>query len=116
MGRFTSLRYCLLVGGQSMESQFEVLVSNPDVIVATPGRLLHQLMQARHSMDPMRLHSHMLWFYEYRLTFLLACVLTLYCCRCGCFAAAALVRCVALLARACACACACAGQVHAQNG
>ena len=37
LGRFTSLRTAILVGGDSMEAQFAELTTNPDVIVATPG-------------------------------------------------------------------------------
>ncbi|KAF8313459.1 DEAD-domain-containing protein [Clavulina sp. PMI_390] len=36
-----ALRWGLIVGGESMDEQFEVITSNPDVIIATPGRLLH---------------------------------------------------------------------------
>jgi len=32
-------------GGESMERQFEMLASHPDVIVATPGRLAHHLSE-----------------------------------------------------------------------
>jgi len=32
-------------GGESMEKQFELLASHPDVIVATPGRLAHHLSE-----------------------------------------------------------------------
>lgn len=32
-------------GGESMEKQFEILSSHPDVIVATPGRLAHHLSE-----------------------------------------------------------------------
>lgn len=43
--RFTDLRVCVLVGGSSMDDQFRSLADNPDIIVATPGRLMHQLVE-----------------------------------------------------------------------
>lgn len=39
--KFTDLRCCMLVGGDSMEEQFAAIANNPDIIVATPGRLMH---------------------------------------------------------------------------
>lgn len=45
LGRFTSLRSCLLVGGDSMQEQFEQLANNPDIIIATPGRLIHHITE-----------------------------------------------------------------------
>lgn len=43
--KFTDLRYALVLGGHSYEGQFEVLASNPDIIVATPGRLMQLLVE-----------------------------------------------------------------------
>ncbi|KGN66771.1 putative DEAD-box ATP-dependent RNA helicase 29 [Cucumis sativus] len=45
LGKFTDLRISLLVGGDSMETQFEELAQSPDVIIATPGRLMHHLAE-----------------------------------------------------------------------
>ncbi|XP_020595937.1 DEAD-box ATP-dependent RNA helicase 29, partial [Phalaenopsis equestris] len=45
LGRYTDLRTCLLVGGDSMENQFETLTQSPDIIIATPGRLMHHLSE-----------------------------------------------------------------------
>ena len=47
MGHFLDVRCCCLVGGEALEQQFEALAANPDILVATPGRLLHHLSEAR---------------------------------------------------------------------
>ncbi|CAB3364540.1 Hypothetical predicted protein [Cloeon dipterum] len=41
IGKFTGLKCCLISGGDNMESQFEAIHGNPDIIVATPGRFVH---------------------------------------------------------------------------
>lgn len=38
---FTDLKCETILGGDSMENQFGKIHSNPDIIIATPGRLLH---------------------------------------------------------------------------
>lgn len=45
LAKFTTLKISLIVGGEGMEAQFEMIASNPDVIIATPGRLMHQLQE-----------------------------------------------------------------------
>lgn len=45
LARFTSLKISLIVGGEGMEHQFETIAANPDVLVATPGRLMHHLQE-----------------------------------------------------------------------
>jgi ATP-dependent RNA helicase DDX54/DBP10 len=43
LSKFTDLRAIVIVGGDSMEAQFDDLATNPDLMVATPGRLLHHV-------------------------------------------------------------------------
>jgi len=45
LGRYTDLRVAALVGGDALDAQFAELASNPDILVATPGRLLHMLSE-----------------------------------------------------------------------
>jgi len=40
-----NLKACLLVGGEPFENQFAAIATNPDAIIATPGRLLQILDQ-----------------------------------------------------------------------
>ncbi|TNN81186.1 ATP-dependent RNA helicase DDX54 [Liparis tanakae] len=41
LGRFTGLRIALILGGDRMDDQFAALHENPDIIIGTPGRLMH---------------------------------------------------------------------------
>lgn len=41
LGKFLDLKTILVLGGDSMDSQFTAIHAFPDVIVATPGRFLH---------------------------------------------------------------------------
>lgn len=41
LGRRTNLKCTSITGGMSLDQQFAALATNPDIVVATPGRLLH---------------------------------------------------------------------------
>lgn len=45
LGRFTGLKAAVVLGGDRLEDQFAALHGNPDIIVATPGRFLHVMME-----------------------------------------------------------------------
>lgn len=45
IAKFTDLRIIAIVGGDPIEAQFEALASRPDIIIATPGRLMHHLRE-----------------------------------------------------------------------
>lgn len=47
LGRSMNLRTAVLVGGDAIEAQFGELAANPDLIVATPGRLVHMLLEIK---------------------------------------------------------------------
>lgn len=42
----TDIKCCAFVGGDNMDDQFSTLASNPDVIIATPGRLMHLIIES----------------------------------------------------------------------
>lgn len=41
LGKFMDLKTILVLGGDSMDSQFSAIHTCPDIVVATPGRFLH---------------------------------------------------------------------------
>ncbi|KAK3242203.1 DEAD-box ATP-dependent RNA helicase [Cymbomonas tetramitiformis] len=57
LSKYTNLRLAVLVGGESMEGQFEQLATNPDILVATPGRLMHHLSEVRSDAPSSACHS-----------------------------------------------------------
>uniref|UniRef100_A0A8D2ZNZ5 RNA helicase n=1 Tax=Scophthalmus maximus TaxID=52904 RepID=A0A8D2ZNZ5_SCOMX len=52
LGRFTGLKTALILGGDRMEDQFAALHENPDIIIGTPGRLMHVVREMN-----LKLHS-----------------------------------------------------------
>ncbi|CAG2103137.1 unnamed protein product [Medioppia subpectinata] len=45
LARFTDLKSICILGGDAMEKQFAAIHENPDIMIATPGRLLHVVME-----------------------------------------------------------------------
>ncbi|XP_061603354.1 ATP-dependent RNA helicase DDX54 isoform X1 [Phyllopteryx taeniolatus] len=45
LGMFTKLKMTLILGGDSLEDQFAALHENPDIIIGTPGRLMHIIQE-----------------------------------------------------------------------
>ncbi|KAI3633342.1 hypothetical protein MIR68_008289 [Amoeboaphelidium protococcarum] len=45
IAKFTDLRVVNIVGGDSLDDQFAMIATNPDVICATPGRLVHLMVE-----------------------------------------------------------------------
>ncbi|XP_062999970.1 ATP-dependent RNA helicase DDX54 [Elgaria multicarinata webbii] len=53
LGRFTGLKTALILGGDKMEDQFAALHENPDIIIATPGRLMHVAVEMKLKLQSM---------------------------------------------------------------
>lgn len=54
LGKFMDLKVALVLGGDSINSQFSAIHSNPDVIVATPGRFLHLCVEMNLKLSSVR--------------------------------------------------------------
>ncbi|CAB1429228.1 unnamed protein product [Pleuronectes platessa] len=52
LGKFTGLKTALILGGDRMDDQFAALHENPDIIIGTPGRLMHVITEMN-----LKLHS-----------------------------------------------------------
>lgn len=51
LGKHCNLKSIMLIGGQALSTQFELLANIPDIIVATPGRLVHHLIEVQFSLQ-----------------------------------------------------------------
>ncbi|KAF2238968.1 DEAD-domain-containing protein [Viridothelium virens] len=54
LGRGTNLRTILVVGGESIEEQFASMATNPDIVIAAPGRFLHLQIEMRLDLSSIR--------------------------------------------------------------
>jgi len=51
LSKFTDLRIALLTGGEGLKKEFEKLADNPDIVIATPGRLMHMVSELNFSLS-----------------------------------------------------------------
>lgn len=49
--KFTNLVSKLIIGGESISRDFETITSSPDMLVATPGRLAHVLVEMKQKLN-----------------------------------------------------------------
>lgn len=49
--KYTNLVSKLIIGGESIGRDFETITSSPDILVATPGRLAHVLVEMKRKLD-----------------------------------------------------------------
>lgn len=54
LGKGTDLRSILLVGGDSLEEQFSAMASNPDIVIAAPGRFVHLMVEMNLDLSSMQ--------------------------------------------------------------
>lgn len=48
--RGTDLRYSIIIGGHDYDAQFDSLSTNPDIVIATPGRVMEILQETQFSL------------------------------------------------------------------
>lgn len=49
--KYTNLTSKLIIGGESISRDFETITSRPDILIATPGRLAHVLVEMKQKLD-----------------------------------------------------------------
>jgi ATP-dependent RNA helicase DDX54/DBP10 len=45
LGKYTDLKAAVILGGDKIEDQFNIIHENPDIIIATPGRFMHIILE-----------------------------------------------------------------------
>ncbi|ODN02763.1 ATP-dependent RNA helicase DDX54 [Orchesella cincta] len=51
IGKFIDFKVVSILGGESMESQFQIMHDKPDIVVATPGRFMHLCVEMELKLD-----------------------------------------------------------------
>lgn len=51
IGKFLEFRVVSILGGESMDSQFQSMHDKPDIVVATPGRFMHLCVEMELKLD-----------------------------------------------------------------
>lgn len=54
LAKGTDLKCILLVGGDSLEEQFAAMSSNPDIVIAAPGRFVHLMVEMNLDLSSMQ--------------------------------------------------------------
>lgn len=55
LSKFTDLRIALLTGGEGLKREFDKLAENPDIVIATPGRLMHMVSELQFSLSAVQI-------------------------------------------------------------
>jgi ATP-dependent RNA helicase DDX54/DBP10 len=51
LGKFVNLKVVTVLGGESMDAQFQAMHEKPDVVIATPGRFMHLCVEMEMKLD-----------------------------------------------------------------
>lgn len=51
LNKGSDLRYSIIIGGHDYEGQFDALATNPDIVIATPGRIMEILQETQFSLS-----------------------------------------------------------------
>ena len=70
MGKYTKLKVALVLGGENTEAQFQEITDNPDILVATPGRLQHVVVMMEADYNPLKCVEYLVFDEADRFAFL----------------------------------------------